>query len=251
MLSVGAILIAVYALLSDNKIDVETSRRYAQSVRQDSSQHQEAMGMYLIQNRLMEQYTENADSMLSQLKLQGKIAQQQYESQVILNQSGIILDVITIHDTLKSDIIHDGHKAVLPEMFLSLDNYGKRKALDVKVDINFYSPVERFVQHQSILTKIIEPSAHQEQRYYPVILFNDAKLFYSEICIHWRDELTNKLDSVRHNLEWTRSIDYKYFYHIMAPEQLSRVKKNMNTWVKIPDASTYLDAVQWRIYEKK
>lgn len=193
IISFLALLLALYALTMDSIRDNDSSKRYSESVKRDSSQHLEIINVYQKQTELIEKYSTSADSMLKVLKKQAKTADMQYENQILLTQPGVNLNY-QIQDTKKTSLSYENKNWIMPKVIIEMYNYGSRTAEKVSLTVQIISPDAKCIQHFDKVENLhVLPEATLNEFYFPVIALEDKNFFLMVVDITWKDKINNKL----------------------------------------------------------
>jgi hypothetical protein len=187
IISILALLIALYALTMDSIRDNESSIRYSESVGREKSQHSEVMNIYQKQTKLTEKYSASADSMLETLRKQSQIADMQFENQIVLTQPGININ-FQIQDTKKTSLLFENQNMIMPEIILEMYNYGSRAADRVSLKVQIISPKAKIIHRFDNIENLrVLPKATLNQYFYPVVAIEDKSFFLIVIDITWSD----------------------------------------------------------------
>lgn len=187
IISILALLIALYALTVDSIRDSESSIRFSESVNREKSQHSEAMNIYQKQTKLTEKYSASADSMLETLRKQSQIADMQFENQMVLTQPGINI-IYQIQDSKKTSLLYENQNMLMPEIILEMYNYGSRTADGVLLSAQIISPNAKIIHRFDNIDNLrVLPKATLNQYLYPIVASEDKHFFLIVIDITWLD----------------------------------------------------------------
>jgi len=250
IISILALLVAIYALSTDSLRDNESSKRYSKSVNREKEQHVEIMKVYQKQTSLISKYSESADSMLELLRMQSLIADQQFENQILLTQPGLNIN-FRLQDTNKTFLFFKDYNWFMPELIVETFNYGNRTAKKALLNIQVVSPKARSV-HSFVGEKefYVLPKATLDKYYFPVIALEDKSFFLTAVKITWFDEFKRKIFNQKFYNKFVREKNNFYSSGDAEKNYIELVEQIISKPSKIVTSDPKIREYMYKVYNK-